>query len=181
MDNGDADRLSALGRLLREWRRARNVSQLQLAVAADISARHLSFVETGRAQPGRDIVLRLASALSLPLRDRNAALMAAGYAPLSAPAALAASESSAVMRAVDLILRQQEPFPAFVMGRLGHIQRTNRGAVRFLALFLGEAAVEAGGMNIFRLVLAPDQLRPHIANWPEVARVAVMRLRREVS
>lgn len=174
--------VSALGHLLREWRHARGLSQLELALAAGISARHLSFVETGRAQPGRDVVLRLASALDLPLRDRNAALTAAGYAPLYRHARLDAPEMAPVVRAIDFMLRQQEPYPAMVLERLGNIHRLNRAASRFLRLLLGERAPAAGQpVNLFRLLLQPDGLRPHIVNGDDVARVVALRLRGEVA
>lgn len=174
--------VSSLGLLLRQWRRTRGLSQLQLAMAAGISARHLSFVETGRAQPGRDVVLRLASALDLPLRDRNAALNAAGYAPLYGQGSLNTPEMASVARAVEFILTQQEPFPALAMDRLCNIQRANQAGTRFLRLFLGPDAVGPGRpLNLFRLVLHPEGLRPHIANWESVARFVVLRLRREVT
>src|SRR6185369_16319017 len=145
---------------------------------ASISARHLSFVETGRAQPGREVVLRLASALDLALRDRNAALTAAGYAPIYAQGSLQSPEMASVMRAVDSILRQQEPYPALVMDRFCNVQRVNAGGERFLRFFLGDRG--ANPVNLFRLLLCPDGLRPFVANWPDVARVVVVRLRREV-
>jgi transcriptional regulator with XRE-family HTH domain len=174
--------VSSLGRLLRQWRRARGLSQLELALSAGVSAKHLSFVETGRAQPGREIVLRLASALDLSLRDRNAALTAAGYAPIYAQGNLQSPEMASVVRAVDSILRQQEPYPALVMDRFCNVQRTNAGGARFLRFFLGDRVADSGRpLNLFRLLLCPDGLRPFVSNWPEVARMVVIRLRREVA
>jgi len=156
------------------------MSQLNLALRAGISGKHLSFVETGRAQPGRDVVLRLATALNLPLRDRNAALVAAGYAPIYRQASLEAPEMAPVRRAVEFILRQQEPYPAIAMDRLTFIYRVNRGADRFLRMCMGDAALSRP-LNLSRLLLAPDGLRPHIVNWQDVARITVARLRHEVS
>jgi transcriptional regulator with XRE-family HTH domain len=173
--------VSTLGRLLRQWRQVRSLSQLELALATGISAKHLSFVETGRAQPGRDVVLRLASALDLPLRDRNAALMAAGYAPLYGQGRLDAPEMGPVARAVEFMLRQQEPYPVVVADRLSNVLRRNEATERLLRFLLGDPEGESGCVNLYRLVLSPTGLRPLIVNWAEVARLVVMRVRRELS
>jgi transcriptional regulator with XRE-family HTH domain len=175
--------VSSLGRLLRQWRQVRGMSQLELALATGISSKHLSFVETGRAQPGRDVVLRLASALDLPLRDRNAALMAAGYAPMYGQNRLDSPEMAPVARAVEFMLRQQEPYPVVVADRFANILRRNQATERLLTWLLGEAAgANASGCdNLYRLVLCPEGLRPLIRNWQEVARQVVMRVRRELS
>src|SRR5687768_1503326 len=105
----------AFGQLLRQWRERRRLSQLALAVEAEISTRHLSFIETGRAQPSRDMVLLLARVLEVPPRARNELLTAAGYAAMYRETALAAPEMRQVRRALDFILRQQEPYPALVV------------------------------------------------------------------
>lgn len=181
MATATASRVSSLGRLLRQWRRVRSLSQLELALATGISAKHLSFVETGRAQPGRDVVLRLASALDLPLRDRNAALMAAGYAPIYGHGRLDAPEMGPVARAVEFMLRQQEPYPVVVTDRLANVLRRNQATEKLLAFLMGERVQEPGCLNLYRLVLSPSGLRPMILNWEEVARLVVMRVRREMS
>jgi transcriptional regulator with XRE-family HTH domain len=175
--------VSSLGRLLRQWRQVRGMSQLELALATGISSKHLSFVETGRAQPGRDVVLRLASALDLPLRDRNAALMAAGYAPMYGQNRLDSPEMAPVARAVEFMLRQQEPYPVVVADRFANILRRNQATDRLLTWLLGEGmgANPTGCDNLYRLVLCPEGLRPLIRNWDEVARQVVMRVRRELS
>jgi transcriptional regulator with XRE-family HTH domain len=172
--------VSSLGRLLRQWRQVRGLSQLGLAMAGGISPKHLSFVETGRAQPGRDVVLRLASALDLPLRDRNAALMAAGYAPIYGQGRLDSPEMGPVARAVEFLLRQQEPYPVVVADRLANVLRRNQATDRLLVHLLGERAASEC-TNLYKLVLSPTGLRPMIRNWPEVARQVVMRVRRELS
>ena len=172
--------VSTLGRLLRQWRQVRALSQLELALATGISSKHLSFVETGRAQPGRDVVLRLASALDLPLRDRNAALMAAGYAPLYGQNRLDSPEMAPVARAVEYMLRQQEPYPVVVADRLANVLRRNQATDRLLAHFLGPDR-ESECVNLYRLVLSPTGLRPMIRNFEDVARQVVMRVRREMS
>lgn len=161
---------SALGRLLRQWRSSRGLSQLELALRAGVSARHLSFIETGRAQPGRDVVMRLSRALDLPLRDRNAALTAAGYAQIYRQASLQAPGMEPISRALEFMLRQQEPYPAMVVDRLGNLLRVNRAARGFFELFLGSSAGLTGASlavgeshaetgeapnNIIRLVLGP--------------------------
>jgi len=197
MSSAPAFRLYAgLGQLLRQWRGARGLSQLELALKTGISARHLSFVETGRAQPGRDVVLRLASALDLPLRDRNAALNAAGYAPIYPQGNLDSPEMAAVVHALDFMLRQQEPYPAIVIDRVCQVHRWNRAADRVLGLLLGDrcrAPWASDGlpsllrhaacphpMNLARLLLEPEWLRPHILHWDDLARVVLVRLRREL-
>src|SRR5882762_9623531 len=125
------ERASRVGALLRDWRAARRLSQLDLAHKAEVSARHLSFVESGRAQPSREMVARLAEALEVPLRERNALLLAAGYAPQYRETVLAAPELATVRRALDLMLRHHEPYPAFVFNRHWDLLMSNQGATRF--------------------------------------------------
>lgn len=169
---------SALGRLLREWRRVRRMSQLDLALDAGVSARHLSFIETGRAQPSREMVLRLAHPLELPLREQNTLLTAAGYAPIRRPHHVPDPRMDPVVKALDFILWQLEPYPACVLDRFCNVLRTNAGAVRLLALFPRAGASEGTPLNLLRLALEPGQLRPYIVNWEEVARLILVRLRR---
>ncbi len=170
--------VSSLGRLLRHWRDARGLSQLGLALRARVSARHLSFVETGRAQAGRDLVLRLASALDLPLRDRNAALTAAGYAPVFRHGTLQTPEMEPVVRALDFMLRKQEPYPALVVDRLCNILKMNQASERFLRLFVDPLPDRP--LNIVRLLLEPGPMRDAILNGPEVAERVIVRLRRDL-
>jgi transcriptional regulator with XRE-family HTH domain len=125
------------GVLLRRWRAVRHLSQLDLALDADISTRHLSCVETGRAQPSREMVLRLAETLQVPLRERNALLLAAGYAPLYRHTALDAPEAEAARNAVELLMARLEPCPVLIVDRYWNMLRTNAGAKRFFALFPG--------------------------------------------
>src|SRR5438874_10205909 len=114
-----------VGDLLRDWRQRRRLSQLDLAVDAEVSARHLSFVETGRSRPSRELVLHLADHLDVPLRDRNSLLLAAGYAPSYRERSLDAGELEPVRRALDKILRGHEPFPAVVVDRRWDIVSAN--------------------------------------------------------
>jgi transcriptional regulator with XRE-family HTH domain len=156
------------------------MSQLALATDAEISCRHLSFIETGRANPSRDMVLLLASALDIPLRERNALLLAAGFAPVYGESDMEAPELAAVRAALDAILRQQEPFPAVIMNRHWDILRTNQAATRFFGFLLGDApAATAGTGNVLRMMFDPRALRPMVVNWEAVAEALIARAHRE--
>lgn len=157
----------SVGALLREWRAARRLSQLDLALSAGISARHLSYVETGKAQAGRDTVARLADTLEMPLRERNALLLAAGYAPEYPETALGTPELAQMQRAIDLILAQQEPYPAFLINRHWDVLMANRGAERVNRFMLGGRP--SAHANMVRQFFDPDDLRAAVANWEEVA------------
>jgi len=168
----------SFGALLHYWRKARNLSQLALAHEADVSPRHVCFVETGRAKPSREMVIQLATALDVPLRERNALLLAAGFAPVYGEARLDAPEIAPVRRALDAILKQQEPFPAAVLNRHWDILQMNGSGSRFFASLLGDRA-PAGPPNVLRLMFDPTGLRPHVANWEAVAETLVRRAHRE--
>jgi transcriptional regulator with XRE-family HTH domain len=167
------------GVLLRYWRGVRRFSQLDLALDAEISTRHLSCVETGRAQPSREMVLRLAEALRVPLRERNALLLAAGYAPLYRQTDLDAPELDAARHALEILITQLEPNPVLVMDRHWNILRMNAGAKRILALFPGCDSVTP--LNGPRLVFHPQGLRPIIENWEVVAAHIIRRVHREAA
>lgn len=175
-DSGGA---APLGALLREWRSARRWSQLDLALEAGISSRHLSYVETGRAQPSRELVARLAETLGMPLRERNALLLAAGFAPLFPESALATRELEPMRRAAERILAQQEPYPAFVLDRRWNLLATNRAAARVTGFLLGREPAPEG--NMVRLFFDPALLRPVVVNWEEVAGDLVRHLHDEVA
>jgi transcriptional regulator with XRE-family HTH domain len=165
------------GGLLRRWRAVRRVSQLTAALDADISTRHLSCIETGRAQPSREVVLRLAEALQIPLRERNTLLMAAGYAPRYRETSLDAPEMEAARQAVELLLRQQEPYPVVVVDRYWNTLKMNCGMKRFLGRFpICEAVQPHNGV---RFVFHPRGLRPFIENWEDVAARIIQRVHRE--
>ncbi|HEU4643348.1 MAG TPA: helix-turn-helix transcriptional regulator [Gemmatimonadaceae bacterium] len=165
------------GALLREWRAARRLSQLALALEAGVSARHLSCVETGKARPSREMVARLADTLGMPLRERNALLVAAGYAPEYTETRLDAPELAQVRRAIDLIVEHQEPYPAFVLNRRWDILRTNRAAMRVCGFF-GTASRHD---NMLRQFFDPDDVRAVVANWEEVAADLVRHLQEEIA
>lgn len=174
--------MQTFGAQLRAWRSARQLSQEALAERARVSARHLSFVENGRAQPSRDLVLALATALDVPLRDQNLLLHAAGYAAVYAASPLDGEELRHLRRAVDHLLRQQEPFGAVVLDRLGNVLELNRGAAALLARFPPRGAGGAAAMrNVITATLHPEALRPYLVNWAEVAAHLIARLQRELA
>jgi len=152
---------------LRWWRERRGLSQLGLAHTAEVSQRHLSFLEVGRTSPSREM-----AALDLPLRQQNALLRAAGFAPVWRESALGAPELAVVDRALDFMLDQQEPYPAFVVDRRWNLLRLNAGGQRLVA-FLTDTPPAApdpdNPTNLADALIAPDALRPLIVNWREVA------------
>jgi transcriptional regulator with XRE-family HTH domain len=174
---------SPFGRLLREWRQARGSSQLEFALDSGISQRHLSFLESGRSKPSRSMVLHLASALAVPLRQQNAMLLAAGFAPAFAERRLDAPELKPVSDAVDRALKQQEPFPAVVVDRIYNLLRANQAALGMLGALLDPAALappaEGKPHNLFRLLVRPDGLKPVVENWDETVVWLLRRLRAE--
>lgn len=173
---------SSLGTLLREWRTARRLTQEALADAAEVSVRHLSFLETGRSRASREMVLVLASALDLPLRERNALLGAAGYAPAYLETPLDDAPMAHVRRALDHLLAQQEPFPALVVDRLWNVQRMNAGAERLFARFyLPRRPPEVALRNLAHALFHPEGLRHVIVDWPAVAAEFAERLHREAA
>lgn len=154
-----------IGDHLREWRQRRHLSQLDLAGEADISARHLSFVETGRAAPSRDMVLRLAERLAVPLRERNVLLVAAGFAPAFAQRSLDDPALKAARQAIDLVLKAHEPNPALAYDRHWNLVTANRMVMPLLegvsARLLGQP------FNILRLAFHPEGLAPRTVNLAE--------------
>lgn len=155
------------GDLLRWWRGRRGLSQLELAGRAGVSQRHLGFLELGRSTPSRDMVMRLASTLDLPLRQHNALLAAAGYAPAWRETGLGAPDLAPVRRALDFMLAQQEPFPAVVVDRHWNLLLANRGAMRLVEFLVGPLD-PAAAVNLADALCGPDVLRPHLQNWAEV-------------
>ena len=152
----------AVGPLLRDWRARRRRSQLDLALDAGVSTRHLSFIETGRARPSREMVLQLAEQLEVPLRARNVLLLSAGYAPAYAERALDDPALSGARRAIELVLAGHEPYPALVFDRCWNVIATNN-AVGIL-LEGADPSLTTGAVNALRLALHPSGLAPRIAN-----------------
>jgi len=154
---------------LRGWRQRRGFSQLDLALRADISQRHLSFLELGRAAPSRDMVVRLATALDVPLRQQNALLLAAGFAPMWRESGLDDAQLSGVSEALDYIMAQQEPYPAVAVDRHWNLLKANGGAVRLVEFLIGPLPPDAK-VNLADALVGPDVLRPFLLNWKEVVR-----------
>jgi transcriptional regulator with XRE-family HTH domain len=152
-------------------------------VDSSVSQRHLSFLESGRAQPSRDLVLKLGIALDVPLRQRNAMLLAAGFAPAYQERNLSDPELSSVMQALDFMLRQQAPFPALVVDRLWNLVRFYDPAAGFMKWLLGMPADAViprdGSINVLRLMLDPAGLRPRLVNWQAVCADSLLWIQRE--
>ncbi|MBP6769223.1 MAG: helix-turn-helix transcriptional regulator [Reyranella sp.] len=168
--------VDTFGPMLRAWRRRRGASQLSLALQSGVSQRHVSFLESGRARPSREMVVQLSTALDVPLRQRNEMLLAAGFAPAYRESNLAAPELAPMRRAIDFMLKQQEPYPAVVIDRLWNLLQANEAANAFtIFLFDGmpPAPPPGKGPNLLRWILDPGALRPKISNWEEVARYLV--------
>jgi transcriptional regulator with XRE-family HTH domain len=167
-----------VGDHLREWRRRRRMSQLDLACEAEISSRHLSFVETGRAAPSREMVLRLAERLEVPMRERNVLLVAAGYAPVFPERSLESPELSAAREAIRIILEGHKPYPAFALDRHWNLVMSN-GALP--QLFDGvDPALLQPPVNVVRLSLHPKGVAPRIVNLAEWRAHMLARLRRQI-
>ncbi len=154
-----------MGPLLRDWRRRRRLSQLDLALEAGVSSRHLSFIETGRARPSAEMVVQLAERLDVPLRDRNHLLLAAGYAPAYGQRGLDEPEMEPVRAALESVLRGHEPYPAVVVDRHWGMVAANRS----IGLLTEGAAAHLlePPVNVLRLGLHPEGLAPRIANLAE--------------
>jgi transcriptional regulator with XRE-family HTH domain len=167
-----------LGDLLRYWRRVRGKSQLDLATEAMTTARYVSFVETGRSQPSRQMVVRLARALDVPLRERNGLLLAAGYAPLYTAGTLDAPELDRVRRALTSMLSQHDPFPAVVMDRAWNVLQANLGAQRLFGQLCAPAPLPEP-TNVLELMVEPGPVRNAVLNWDAVVPVLLERCRRE--
>ncbi|MGW5938628.1 helix-turn-helix domain-containing protein [Streptomyces celluloflavus] len=154
-----------VGRLLREWRDRRRISQLELALRADSSARHISFIETGRSRPSQEMVLRLAEHLDVPVRERNALLISAGYAPVFPETPMDDPSMDALRAGMERLLTGFEPFPALVVDGTYHVQAANRGIAMLLAGV--DEELLRPPLNAMRITLHPAGLAPRIRNLPE--------------
>ena len=154
---------------LRWWRAQRGLSQLALAERAGVSQRHVSFLELGRAGPSREMVEQIAAALALPLREHNALMVAAGFAPVWRETELGAPELADIRAALDYIMAQQEPYPAVAVDRHWNLLRANDGAVRLVEFLVGPLAPGAK-VNLADALVGPGVLKPFLLNWPEVVR-----------
>lgn len=168
---------------LRYWRSKRGHSQLKLSMIGDVSQRHISFLESGRAQPSKELILKLGVVLDIPLRQRNVMLLAAGFAPAYQERKLSDPELSSVRYALEFMLRQQAPFPAIVVDRLWNLQMLNAPAAGLFKWLLGMPEQQTipgdGAINAVRMMLDPLAVRPYIVNWNEAAPDALHWIERE--
>ena len=178
MATHSASSVPQLGALLRYWRHGRGKSQLDLSMDTGISQRHLSFVESGRSAPSRDFLSTVSDALNIPLRERNALLLASGFAPHYSEPGIDAAQMAAVTRAIDRMLQQQEPHPALVLDRYWNVVRTNKAAPRFFASFV-DLEKRPRPRNLLDLMFDPAGMRPFVEDWEKVAAGLLQRVRRE--
>lgn len=170
--------------ICRQWRQFRKLSQLDLALAANVSQRHVSWLETGRSQPSREMVVRLSDALDVPLRERNALFQSAGFAPVYSESRLEDPLMAPVLDALNHVLEHHEPLPAVVVDRCWNIRKKNRAADLLLSLG-GEPADmlqrigDQGEFNLALITVHPLGLRQYIENWEQAAPAFVRRLQRE--
>lgn len=173
------------GTVLVQWRKARNVSQLELALRAEISQRHVSFMETGRARPSREMALKLAEALDVPLRARNEVLLAAGYAPFYPERKLDSVEMARATQVLELMLDHHEPYPAMVLDGEWNIVIKNQASSRIISACLSDTSLAQfsvnGKLNFMRVMCSPKGLRPYVRSWSQTGRVLLTRLRREAA
>jgi transcriptional regulator with XRE-family HTH domain len=168
----------ALGDFLRYWRRQRGKSQLDLSLDAGVSQRHISFVESGRSVPSRELLLGLAKTLDVPLREQNMLLLASGYAPVYQESVWNAPGMAVVARVIDLMLKQHEPHPALVMDRYWNVLKTNDASPRFFGSFVDLSKIPKP-RNLLDLMFDPDGMRPFVAEWDSVAAGLLQRVYRE--
>jgi transcriptional regulator with XRE-family HTH domain len=178
MGDSNGTAAPAIGPLVRSWRAAKGKSQLDLALEAGISSRHLSFIETGRSNPSRDMVVTLAIALEVPLRDRNTWLEAAGYAALYPETPLDAPSMTEVRAALNYILEAHGPNPAFVLNPRYDIVLQNDAARDLVSFFAPEWR---GPENLLRMLLSPEGFKDSVENWHEVVGYGIDRMTRELS
>ncbi len=173
-------RADDFGQLLKHWRRVRRESQLALAHVAGVSAKHVALIETGRARPSRDMVLTLAEALDVPLRERNVLLRAAGFADAYPESSFDAPAIGQARRALEFLLARHEPYPAMVIDTAWNLHLANRAARCLVATFSEQAGRPTPQpTNVFRVLFDPTGMRPYVENWPEIGGHLLRRLQRE--
>lgn len=171
---------STFGTQLRDWRRSRGLSQLDLAADADVSQRHISFLETGRSRPSREMVIHLGQALDVPPREQNLLLLAAGHSPAFTETPL--EELEGISDALDFMLEAHEPSMAIVIDRRWNLVRANRPATALTAILFPEPpGWAAPTLNVMRLNFHPDGLRRHMVGWESTAATLLRRLERDVA
>ena len=167
-----------LGDLLKQWRGVRGRSQLDISVDTGVSQRQISFIESGRSVPNRSTLMVIAQALDVPLRERNALLLAAGYAPLYSDAAWTSDEMKAINKALKRMIAQHEPYPAIVMDRYWNVLLSNEAAPRLFNCFIDMSARPLP-RNMLHLMFDPKGMRPFIAGWEALAKTLIQRVHRE--
>ena len=178
LENGTAIAPTGVGRLLRRWREARHVSQLDLALEAQVSTRHISYLETGKAEPSKEMILTLANALDIPLRERNLLLLAAGYAPLYGETSLDDARMAQVRAVVEIILKSNEPRSAIAYDHHWNVVMANAAFIRFVTMMLGKAPAglvplrvsSPPQLNLLHLLFDPNGTRKVIVNWKDSAK-----------
>jgi transcriptional regulator with XRE-family HTH domain len=185
IEKQNVSRRSRFGSLLADWRSLRRVSQMTLALDAEISQRHLSFIESGRAKPSRETVLAITEALDLPLRARNELLDAAGFAAFYPERPLEGADMDRARETLKRILAHHEPYPAMVLDRSWNILMKNNASKRIISHFLDEDAIARlspdGRPNFMRVMFHPNGLRPYVRSWTRTGPILFGRLRREAA
>jgi transcriptional regulator with XRE-family HTH domain len=185
IENQNVTRRSRFGSLLADWRSLRRVSQMTLALDAEISQRHLSFIESGRAKPSRETVLAITEALDMPLRARNELLDAAGFAAFYPERPLEGADMDRARETLKRILAHHEPYPAMVLDRSWNILMKNNASKRIISHFLDEGAIARlspdGKPNFMRVMFHPNGLRPYVRSWTCTGPILLGRLRREAA
>ena len=177
MPRDDATLFSAL---LRHWRTRRGLSQLDLSLTAEVSSRHISFLETGRAQPSREMVLILGGALDLPLRDQNVLLRAAGFSDHFAEPSWTEGLDPIIERTLQRMLEKHEPFPMVVLSHGYDIVRANQSAARMMLWLIHDMSAMRQPQNLLRALFDPRLARPYVVEWERIARSLLTRIQREV-
>ncbi|PZO44132.1 MAG: XRE family transcriptional regulator [Pseudanabaena frigida] len=177
---------NSFGTMLKQWRDRRSLSQLDLALSSQVSQRHISFLESGRAKPSQEMVLQLATVLEVPLRHQNLMLSAAGFTPIHTETDLSAPEMTLISKAIDFMLRQQEPYPAIIIDRYWNLLLANKGATQLLSIFIDPEKLQNlfcidGKINLMRVTFDPQGIRPFIVNWEELASHLLQRVHREAN
>ncbi len=177
---------SAFSSMLKKWRKLKRCSQLDLAMDADVSQRHVSFLESGRSTPSRDMVLSLAAALKMPLREQNLLLKAAGFAYTFQERQLNSADMSAVNRALEMMLAHHDPYPGIVVDRNWNLLNANNAAQSLVSLLgqpekVWQTVDPSGDQNIYRMTFHEQGFRPLISNWGKLSRGLLARLQQEVS
>ena len=178
--------LNSFGKILKEWRNRRSLSQLDLAIISQVSQRHISFLESGRSKPSQEMVLKLATVLEIPLRQQNLMLSAAGFAPIHTETDLSSPEMTLICKALNFVLSQQEPYPAIVIDRYWNLLLSNKAATRLLNTFIAPEKLQTlfcidEKINLMRVMFDSRGLRPFIVNWEACAAHLLQRVHREAN